>query len=150
MANIFPVLSGITVLFFVLLAVKELFNHKFKERFCVICAAVTFTWIFLLVLYWLRIFENQIIIALLIGQTTIGIFYLAEKELKDVFKLFRLPFLLTLIVIAHSLLAVPDDIIKSILFLSVVWLIFILIYVYKNNGKINYLLKKLIECCKNW
>ncbi|MBC8500767.1 MAG: hypothetical protein H8D38_03310 [DPANN group archaeon] len=150
MTNIFFILISITVLFFVLLFLKELLSRRLKEKFCVICAAVSLTWITLLILYWMDIFNNQIILALLIGESTVGIFYLVDARVKDKLKMFRLPFLLTLIVIGYSLIVVPEDIVKTVIFLLVLWLIFSIIYLYSNNRKINYFVKKLLECCKRW
>ena len=150
MTNILFVLLGITVLFFILLGVKELLSRKLKENFCVICAAVSISWVTLLVLYWLNIFNNQVILALLIGESTVGIFYLADARAKDDFKIFRLPFLLTLIAIGYSLIVVPDDFIGIIAFLLILWLLFILLFFYRNNRRINSFIKKLLECCRKW
>jgi len=150
MSNIFFILLSITLLFFGFLFIKGLFNEEFKKKFCVICFAVSFTWISLIILYWMDLFKDRIIIALLIGQTILGIFYLAEKKVKEKLTIFRLPFLLTLTFFAYLLLEIPKDIFKNIIFLLIMWGIFIFIYLYKNNKKTNYLIKKLMECCGKW
>ncbi len=150
MIDIFFVLVGITILFFVFLALKELLRGRFKEEFCVICAAVSITWITLLFLYWFNIFDNPIILALLIGQSIIGIFYLTDSKVKDGLKLFRLPFLLTLTLIGYLFLMAQDNIAKELIFVLFVWAFFMLIYACRSNKKVKMFIKKLLECCKRW
>lgn len=144
------VLIGITVIFFILLLLKEIFPKKIKSKFCAICAAVSLTWITLLILYILRIYTDIIIISILVGGTIVGIYYNTESKVKENIKLFRLPFLLTLILIGYSLLNLSYFFIKEIIFLILLWLFFILIFLYKGNKTFNLLLNKIIDCCKKW
>lgn len=149
MEDISIVLLSISIAFFVLLAVKELFNEKLKKKFCVICIAITINWIVLFILYLLGIFENITIIAILMGETTLGVFYLAESKAREELKLFRLPFLLSLIVGAYYLLE-PSGILNGLVVLSIIWLLFGAMYIFKKNEKLNLLAKKIIKCCKEW
>ena len=149
MVDIFFIFLGISILFFILLGIKELFSKRIKEKFCVICVAVSLTWAVLLILYWLKIFDNVIIIALLLGESILGIFYLVEDKFR-VMRFFRLPFLLTLILIGYYLLVGLEDLFNSIIFLAVLWGLFVLVYSYKNNKKIGLLVDKIIKCCKEW
>ena len=147
MNNIFYLILGITVLFFLLLIIKGLFK---KKNFCVICVSVSITWIIAFVLYKLNLFDNNLIIGILMGQSIYGIFYTIENKVKDELKLFRLPFLITLIILGYSLIIIPDDLIKSLILLGILWLIFIIIYFYRNNQNVNGFMKKIVECCKRW
>jgi hypothetical protein len=149
MAELFFVLAAMVVLFFAILLVKELLKNYLKE-FCAVCAAVSLTWIVLLVLYWLRIFDNTIILALLIGESTVGVFYLVEAKVRKELALFRLPFLLTLIVAGYSLVSVPDDLIKSSMLLVSLWFLFMIVHIYKDNPAFSSAVKKIVECCKRW
>ena len=149
METITIIILTISILFFILLGVKELFSKKIKNKICIICLSITLTWMTLLVLLYLNILNNKIIIALLLGQTTLGIFYFIEKKVKEKLKIFRLPFLLTLIIIAYSLIELTLSL--SVLSLIItLWTIFILIYLFQNNRKANSFVNKLIECCKKW
>ena len=150
MADLFFILVGITAAFFVFLALKELLRGKPKENFCVICASVSITWIALLILYWLNVFVNPTILALLIGMSITGVFYLADSKAKNELKLFRLPFLLTLVLIGYSLLKMQYDIIKELIFIVLVWIFFMLVYLFKSNEKTKLFVKKVLECCKRW
>ena len=150
MVDIFLILVSITVLFFFLLAVKELFGKRLKEKFCVICTAVTLTWVSLLVLYYLGLFDNLIIIALLLGQSSLGVFYLTEKKVKSDLKIFRLPFLLTLIIFAYLLLVLPEKLPWIFGLLASVWLVFGFVYIFRRNENLKSFAKKMVECCRNW
>lgn len=141
MENLFLVLIGITALFFILLILKNLLNWK---KFCTLCVAVSLTWIILLILLLTNVFTDKIIIAILMGHTSLGIFYLWEKRVKKRTRLFRLPLLLTFIFIIYSLL--EKFILNGILFLLALWTFFLIIYLFKNNK----MAKKIIECCKRW
>jgi len=149
MTEIFLPLASITLLFFVLLGVKELLKGKLKENFCVICTAAFLTWIALILLYKLHLFNNQLIIALLIGESTVGIYYLVDKKIPRL-KVFRLPLLLTLIFVGYSLLAIPTDLLKVVILLLAVWTVFGFVFISKSNKNIKQIVEKIIECCKNW
>lgn len=134
-------LTGVTLLFFIILAIKSTFNLK---KGCAICASVTLTWIVLLTLYFLNFFTDKIIIAILMGHTSLGLYYTLEKKVKKKFLLFRLPYLLTSILLIYYILG--GFIISSLYFIIGLWLFFLLIYLFKNNK----IAKKIIECCKKW
>ena len=139
----------IVSLFIIFLILKQLLKGKIKEEFCVLCVSVSVTWILLLVLFWLGKFEDKILIALLMGQSTLGVFYLLDHKINDNLKIFRLPFLLTLIVAAYSLINNLKSLIYVII-LAFLWALFGIIYLYRSNVKVNGLVKRLIECCKNF
>ena len=149
MIELIHIFGGIAIIFFILLALKELFNEKFKKKLCVICAAVSLTWLSLLILYKLGLFADKVIIALLLGQSILGIFYLIEKIVDDTLKLFRLPFLLTLTLIAYLLIENYISI-KVIMLISGIWILFGIFYLTKKNRKIKMLVDKVIKCCKDW
>ncbi len=148
--DLFFILMGITVAFFVLLIIKEFLGKRLKERFCVICFSIAFTWITLLVMYRVRVFHNPIVLALLIGESTVGVFYFVDSIAAEKFKIFRLPFILTLIVAAYSLLRIPGDIVRSVLFVIALWVAIGLVYVFRRNRRMNAFLKRMIECCRRW
>jgi|SRR3989344_3563400 len=140
------VLIGIITLFFILLALKNIFT--IKDKFCVICASVTLTWTLLLALYILKIFTDKTIIAILMGQTSIGIFYLLENRVKEKVKLFRLPFLLSLIFIIYLIL--ENFNFNSLIFIIILWAFFFMIYLFRTKKSIGIFFNKILECCKRW
>ena len=141
MESITLVLIGITILFFVLLAIKSIFNVK---KVCAICLSITLSWVLLLALYFLNIFNDKIIIAILMGHTSLGLYYTFEKKVKKEFLFFRLPYLLTSITLIYYIL--NSFTINSLYFILGLWALFFIIYLFKFNK----FTKKIIECCKKW
>src|SRR3989304_7053245 len=139
MDTITLILIGITLLFFILLIIKSVFKIK---KICIICLSVTLTWLVLLILYFLDIFADKVIIAILMGHTSLGIYYILEKKVRKDLLIFRLPYLLTSISIIYFILG--GFVISTLYLIAGLWLLFILIYLFKFNK----LAKKLIECCK--
>jgi|SRR3989344_7711837 len=145
---LFSILLAIAILFFVLLISKLIIGNK--KEFCAICFAVGITWVSLLILYWLGTFKNDLILGILIGQTTLGVFYSLEKKVKKELTLFRLPFLLSLIFIAYNIIKFSEDFYKIILFLIILWITFIGVYFYRKKSSIKIFFDKIVECCKKW
>ena len=146
------VILGIIALFFIILLIKEMFLRKTRKEFCVICISISLTWLILLVLYWMKLFDNFLIIGLLIGMSVTGVYYFFESKFGKInkrIKIFRLPFVLTLILLAYYILTF-ENIFKSILIVIGLWILFIFVYLFNSNKKINVFAKKLIECCKKW
>lgn len=145
MDTITTVLIGISLLFFLLLIIKSIFNIK---KICAICLSVSLTWISLLALYYLGIFNDKIIIAILMGHTSLGIFYLWEKKVKKRFLLFRLPYLLTSLILIYYVL--NGFSLNSLIFMVALWVLFFIVYLFRTKNSVNKFVNKLIECCKKW
>ena len=144
MESLYLTLVGITLLFVIFLIFKEFLSKKSKDKFCVICFSVSLTWIILLVLYFTAIFTDKTIIAILMGQTSLGLFYLFYEKLN----VFKLPFLLTLIAVIYFILESFE--IKSLFLLAGLWILFFIIFIFKSNKKLSNFANKIIECCKKW
>jgi len=140
------VLVVIAVLFVVLLIIKNITQWKF----CVICVSVSVTWMALLVLYWLGMFEQPVIIAVLMGQTIVGLYYFLEKWTSEALHLFRLPLLLTLTLAAFVALDVTADLVYSLSLLTSIWAVLALLYFYRQSPKTKNVVDRIIACCKDW
>jgi hypothetical protein len=84
------------------------------------------------------------------GQSIIGVYYLLERKIDKKLHIFRLPFLLSLTLLAYIALSQSREIIEVIVLLGVLWALSLVIYLYQNKGMVAKLAKKIIECCKNW
>ncbi|MBS3157156.1 hypothetical protein J4442_03210 [Candidatus Woesearchaeota archaeon] len=127
--------------------IKSVFK---KNKICVICASVFISWVFFLILYWKGKFLDKTIIAILIGESTLGIFYLIENKTKEEFKVFLLPVLLTLILMGYGLIEGFNYSQNVLYFLTMIWTLFFIIYSFKDKEKLGKLIRKIIECCKKW
>lgn len=141
MEPLFLVLVGITGLFFLFLIVKNVLKSK---EMCVICASVSFMWIALLGAYFYEIFENEILIAILMGGSAVGLFYMLNEKLS----VFKLPFVLTLFSVIYFVFEGIE--INAVYFLLGLWVLFGLAYLFRENKNFNGFVNKIVECCRNW
>jgi len=153
---IFGIIASLFVFFI-------LFNTIFsKFKVCAICAAVSATWLSLLGLYLLGKFEDKIIIAILAGQSIVGVYYLMEKagqsvvgiyyflekKVSEKLLVFRLPFLLTLTAVIYLIFSGIKYVIGLTLLLIFIWMVMAFLFIYSSNPKLNALVNKIVECCK--
>lgn len=145
MENLTIALALVLALFPALLAVK-----KYTSRsFCVLCLSVSGTWLTLLTLYLTGLFEDPLIIALLIGQSITGIYYLLEKQLEEKYHVFKLPYILTATAAAYLILR-PVFIMEAFAMIAVTWLFFAFLFLYRENSRVRTLFQEAVECCKDW
>ncbi len=140
------VLLGIAILFVGLLIIKSMS----KWQFCVICTSVSFTWMTLLALYWLGLFDQPVIIAVLMGQSIVGFYYFLEKKTREELHIFRLPLLLTLTLVAFMALGVTTDLIQGLNLLAALWVVLTLLFLYRRNPRVRIVVDRIIACCKDW
>ena len=133
------VFGAVVVLFFVWLLVKSR-----SQQWCVLCAAVSTTWAGLVVFRLSDVEVNETLLALLLGASATGGYYWIVRQEK--LQLFKLPIFLTLAIAAYQV-AVWSVKIDLVLLLVGLWLLFGLIALVRVNGT---LVKKIIECCRNW
>jgi hypothetical protein len=140
------VLLVIAVLFVGLLIIKSIT----KWKFCVICTSVSVTWMALLVSYWLEIFDQPVIIAVLMGQSIVGVYYFLENKTDEELHVFRLPLLLTLTLATFAALGVTTDLVYGLGLLAALWVVLSLLYLYRQNPKTRIVVDRIIACCKDW
>ncbi|MCF6276561.1 MAG: hypothetical protein L3J07_01785 [Candidatus Magasanikbacteria bacterium] len=136
----------ITVLFLLILIIKQII----KLKVCAICASISIAWIVLLFLFWKGLFDNPLVIGILMGQSTIGFYYLLERKLKNKWHIFRLPFLLSSIVFIAFFLDQNKFWVDTIIFLLIVWFIFLSLFFMRNSPKIKKTVEQIIACCRDW
>ena len=146
MNDVVLVLLVITGLFFVFLITKS-FS---KWKFCVLCASVSVTWIGLLLLHWFEEFNEPLIIAVLMGQSIVGLYYFLEKRTSEALHVFRLPLLLTLTLVALLAIGTPVSLPSSLGLLAVLWIVLSLLYFYRQSPKTKIVVDRIIACCKDW
>lgn len=70
-------------LFFLWLAIKEVLYKLVEKKFCAICATVSNTWLILLLLKFLGYSIPLMIVAILMGESVVGLMYTFEKKFKN-------------------------------------------------------------------
>ena len=148
MINLILALVGIIILFFILLGIRQVLSKQRKKDFCVLCLSVSLTWVILLMLYFLGFFKDKMIIILLMGMSITGLYYYIDSKVNETLKIFKLPFMISLIFFVYTLLG--GFFINALYFVLGLWVVFIALFLLKNNQKINVFVNKLIECCRRW
>lgn len=146
MSPLANVLLAITGLFVFFLVVKE----ASRRSWCVLCASIAATWIAALILFWKGLFQNTFLLGLLMGQSITGIYYLADRwKGNTAAGIFRLPFVLTLIVLFADLVK-GTEVSSALPIVGAVWLLMLLIFVLRKNEGLKHVAERIIQCCKNW
>jgi len=140
------ILLGITGFFVSVLLVKNLNKSSFKGV-CALCISISFTWLALLFLYKTNRFDNQLIIGILMGQSITGLFYLAKKRLPKEFRVFTLPFFISLTVAAFVILENLQDFLATFIILLAVWAVAFIVFVNRNDPGIKPLAENIMNCC---
>lgn len=98
-----------------------IFKNVINKTFCTICVAFASVWLVLLFLYRDGRFDDPVLLGLLVGQSITGIFYLLLRRLPKALRIFSLPFLLTLTVVAYW--AIAGEVITAVfVLLAVLWI----------------------------
>ncbi len=145
--QLFTIFGVITAIFFLSMAVKSIT----KLKICALCMSISSTWLGLLILYWTERFNNPVILALLIGNSIVGIYYLLEKKVSERLHILKFPFFLSMVFVGYGLVK-PEawNSLPTILLLTGLWLLFGFLFAYQNTPKLTGLVKSIINCCKNW
>ena len=135
----------IVLLFFTLLAVKS----KLPWKICAICLAVSMTWLVLLFAYHAGRFDNILLLALLMGQSITGIYYLWEKRTPEDWLIFRLPLLLSLLYLFYVIVDLTFYW-QPLVLLAVLWISSYILFLQRTKPSFKRTFEKIIACCSNW
>lgn len=137
-------LFGIISLFILSLLVKKIL----RIGFCPLCQSVFLTWATGIILYYKGLTEAKTILALLIGGSSVGIYYFLQAKIENSnFKVFLFPLFLTLLTGGYFLL--EKITFEPLLILAGVWIFFFVIYLARKE-KFKTIFNSLLECCKRW
>lgn len=143
--TLFWLLLTITLLFFILLAIKS----RLTWKICAICSAVSLTWLALLFAYHTDRFDNILLLALLMGQSITGIYYLWEKRTPEDWLIFRLPLLLSLLYLFYVIIDLTLYW-QPLALLAVLWASSYILFLRRTKPSFKQAFEKIIACCSNW
>ncbi len=118
-------------------------------RVCALCAAVSGTWLILLVLFYAGAAVDPVLLGILMGGSVVGGLYWFQQTLPRAASLFTLPFFLTGVLGVYGILK-ADSSQYTLMLLAVLWSLFLVIYVWQKVPGLRTASEKIIECCKNW
>lgn len=143
--TLFWLLLAIVLLFFILLAVKS----RLPWKICAICLAVSLTWLALLFAYHAGRFDNILLLALLMGQSITGVYYLWEKRAPKEWLIFRLPLLLSLLYLFYLIIDLTLYW-QPLALLAVLWIASYTLFLQRTKPSLKRKFEKIIACCSNW
>ncbi|MDP2648627.1 MAG: hypothetical protein Q8P19_01870 [bacterium] len=143
---------GLTTLLWVLSALFVVFlaARTLGLKVCAACAAVSTTWLGLLALLFLGKDVDPLMIGILMGGSVVGVMYLLREKLPEEYQLFTFPFMATLFALVYILLDDARAERGAYLLLIAVWTVFIALFSQRGNERMNGMVQKIIQCCKNW
>ena len=139
------VFVSIVLLFGVFLAIKK----SSTISICAICLAVSVTWVWLFITQKAMLIDEPALLAILMGESALGVYYLVDERVAKHFTIFRLPFLLTLTLMVYTAVTLTVQI-PTYIFVGSVWIVFLFIYMYRYNDHVNQIIKSLADCCGKW
>lgn len=139
----FAVFGAITLLFVIAVVARNNFNL----RVCAICAGIAITWMGLLLLYKLDKYHDTALLALLMGQSIAGIFYLLKDRFPKDLRIFTLPFFLTLTAVMYALIT-SEFMVSVFAFLTVIWVVGWFVFTSRNDPGKKELAKATMDCCE--
>lgn len=125
------------------------FKKYIPRLSCVLCAAVSATWIILSVVAIAFQYPVRPIIALLMSQSAIGILYAVKKRVPRDMLVFRLAYLCSAVILAAAVAGI-DVLSLSWVFLAVVWIASVGVYACRTNPRMAGIAERIITCCKDW
>ncbi len=128
-----------------LFAVMVVLQRRWPQIRCALCIAVCLTWIGGLALVWSGFSVSPILLGILMGQTSLGILHTLETRVQKKYKVFRLPFLLTMIWGVYSILEGPEW--STLLLIGTLWIVF---SVTLHLPALRKATRVLIQCCRDW
>ena len=147
MVTFSSVLIALTALFIFYIVLR----FTLKLKVCALCAAVSTTWLGLLVMNLTGFRVDPLIIGILMGGSAVGIMYLLEKKMPENYSILKFPFLLTLFTLVYMVLADFEEGPLTYLIILLLWVVFLIVFLTRGRaGVFKDIGKKLIECCKNW
>ncbi len=121
---------------------------RFVQRdLCALCVSVSLTWVGLLILLKVGVFENTVLVALLMGQSVTGIYYMLKERLPHSLRIFTLPFFLSLTAVSYVLIT-NDFIIWTFVLLTAVWIAGWVIFASRDDPGVQPLAAVVMECCE--
>lgn len=143
-------MSLATLLLIAYFALALIVQKITSKAFCAMCVSVTLSWLTLLILDFKSIYTNPLIIGILMGGSAVGLVYYLFRG-KSNLEMFKFPLLISLFWLVYSLLQDSSLLwVRDASILGGLWVFFIFIHMFYQNGKMRDWGKRIIECCKNW
>lgn len=133
----------------VLYAIGLIVHAITRWRFCALCVGVSLTWLWLLVARLFGLVDDALLIGILMGGSAVGLMYLLERRLPERFSLFRLPYLVSMVILVYAVLGgqLRGSALAALVLL---WMAALGVYLSRMNGRVARVVQKIVACCRDW
>ena len=142
-------LSLVLISLLLIFGIVLLLRSFLSLQVCALCVAVSATWIVLLVLFYTGTSIDPVLVSILMGGSIVGSLYLLEEKLPEKYHIFRLPFFLTLVSLGYFVVTAATAL-TPILIVLAIWFLSAVLFFWRHQPGVNKVVKKIINCCKNW
>jgi FtsH-binding integral membrane protein len=141
-----PILLILIGLFAIALVVRQITSFKT----CALCFAVSVSWLIGLADYFSKriIFDDPIILAILMGGSVVGLMYYLSSISPNKFSFFKFPYFITALFLINFVFS-REATAPTVLLIVGIWLAFFLIFIFRDKNTKNWF-QKILECCRNW
>lgn len=125
-------------------------SRRDKPFPCAFCLATVATWTVGLALTTLGLFHAPLVLAVLMGQSSLGIFFKLKERAPETMAMIQLPYFFTAIVLTLIVLnGWHADFVQPLMLTALTWAAAILVLAYRTRSWMRQLVKHIAACCKN-
>lgn len=137
---------SMTMLFIVILIVQSITRLKF----CAVCVVVSTTWLVLLVFQLFGYDIDARLIAVLMGESVVGLYFLLEKRAPESWHMFRWPYIMTGTALVYVIVGMRQEIWRALGVLIILWIVFGAIAIFRQYPTLKKIAERIIACCRDW
>lgn len=141
----FTAVVVLTLSFLGLLVLKSIVDSKL----CTLCGAVSGTWLVLLGISYLGQYGNETAVALLLGQSIVGVLYVLRNRLPPEYDVYSFPFVIAGTVLGYVAIT-GELLIEAGVLTAAVWLVAGLLFTYRENDRVATVFDEVVACCRDW
>lgn len=139
-------ITTITILFLLGILIRKKISNL-----CALCFAVAGTWILGLGYYFMgnnEMLVNKLSLGILMGGSAVGSMYYLSSKLPEKYSLFKLPYFLSFILFIYFIFEQMG--LFALVGLGILWVLFLTLFIFRNDGRFKNIINQIIKCCKNW
>ncbi|OGL70884.1 hypothetical protein A3B32_00735 [Candidatus Uhrbacteria bacterium RIFCSPLOWO2_01_FULL_53_9] len=140
------ILISVAAWYLIFLAVK---SRRAKPFPCAYCLATVATWIVGLALTAVNVIHAPLLLAILMGQSSLGFFFKLKERAPRTLSVIQLPYFFTATLLTFAVLnGWSADLVAPSILTFATWPIALLVLAYQSHPTTRRLVDRLVACCK--
>ncbi len=117
---------------------------------CAYCLATVATWTVGLALTALQFVHAPLVLAILMGQSSLGLFFKLKERAPEIMAVIQLPYFFTTIILTLVVLnGWHTDFVPPLVLTAVAWMAALLTLAYRTRPGMRRFVERIAACCKN-